>query len=97
MRDYLIALNLAQLEMAQMNNTAYSSLPVSNTATLTDEPSFPGYDIQRITSAETTGAPNGVKYMRIDFKIDYAGGSFTNPLVWLVTYREDHITFGEGI
>lgn len=97
MRDYLIALNLAQLEMAQMNNTAYSTLPVSNTATLAQEASFPGFDIQRIVSAETTGSPNGVKYKRIDFKIDYHGGSFTNPLVWLVTYREDHITFGDGI
>src|SRR3989338_312905 len=70
MRDFLVALDLARLKMAEMNNTAYASLPVGTTA-LADDPSFPGFDIQRAVSLVNTGAPNSVTIRRIDIRIDY--------------------------
>ncbi len=97
MRDYLTALNLARLKMSIVNNTDYASMVASTSTTLPAEASFPGFITQRVVSAETTGAPNGVKYKRIDIKVDYTGGTFTNPIIWLITYRESNITFGDGI
>ena len=95
MRDYLTALNLARLKMALANNTDYTTLGAATT-TLAQEASFTGFDVQRIVGSEVTGAPYGVKIKKIDIKVDYVGGSFANPLVWLTTYREDHVTFGDG-
>lgn len=95
MRDFFVALDLARLKMAEMNNTAYASLPVGTT-TLADDPSFPGFDIQRVITLVNTGAPNPVTLRQINIKIDYAGGTFSSPLVQLSTYRQSNTTFGDG-
>ena len=93
MRDYLIALNLARIKMAIQNNTAYASLPAAGT--LPAEASLTGFISQiRYGTIITSGVYN-LKPVFID--TDYVGGSFANPIVTLVTYREDHVTFGDGI
>ena len=96
MRDFLVALDLARVKMAEMNNTAYASLTVGTT-TLADDASFPGFDIQRVITLVNTGAPNPVTIRQIDIKIDYAGGTFSNPLIKLSAYRQSNTTFGDGI
>ncbi len=96
MRDFLEALDLARLKMAEMNNTTYASLPVGTT-TLTGEPSFPGLALQRVVTLVNTGAPNPVTLRRIDIKVDHTGGTFANPLIQLTTYRESNTTFGDGV
>ncbi len=93
MRDFLVASNLARLKMAQMNNTAYSSLPVGTT-TLPVEPSFPGFAAQRVISAVATSGPSSLRQIKI--LLDYNGGAFSSPLVQLITYRQSNTTFGDG-
>ena len=95
MRDFLVALDLARLKIAESNNTAYASLPVGTTS-LADDPSFSGFDLQRVISLVNTGAPNPVTIRQIDISVDYAGGTFLNPLVKLTTYRQSNTTFGDG-
>ena len=93
MRDYLIAANLAKLKMAVQNNTAYASLPAAGT--LPAEASLGGFISQiRYGTIITSGVDN-LKPVFID--VDYTGGSFANPVVTLVSYREDHVTFGDGV
>ena len=97
MRDYLIALNLARLQMARTNNIDYATLTASTNTTLPQEANFLGFDVRRAVGAETTGAPNGVKIKEVDIIVDYVGGDFTtSPLIKLVTYRENNVTFGDG-
>lgn len=93
-RDLVIAANLAELKMAEMNNLPYASLPVG-TVTLPVDPSFPGYQMQRIvTNVATSG---GVSVRQIDVRVTRTGGSFAQPLARLLTYRQSVTTFGDGV
>ena len=94
LRDFTIAYNLGRLKMAQMNLTAYASIPVG-TFDYPNEPSFPGYKVRRITSTvtETTIAGKGLVGVRqIDMRVDRSSGNFSKPLVKLITYRQSHVT-----
>ena len=93
MRDFLVANNLAKLKMTQMNNTAFSLLPVSTT-TLPVESSFPGFAAQRVISTVSTSGTSSLR--QINILVDYSGGSFSSPLVKLITYRQSNTTFGDG-
>ena len=94
MRDFLIASNLAKLKMAEMNNTTYASLP-AGTTTLPAEPSFSGFAVQRVISTIATSGT--ITLRQINVLVDYTGGSFSNPLVQLITYRQSSTTFGDGV
>ena len=101
MRDYLVALNLARIQMAKDNNTNYATLRGASVPPFWTDlgsesgGSFPGFILRRYIQSETTGA-TGVKIMQVDIKVDYAGGTFANPIVWLITYHKDHVFFGPG-
>ncbi len=91
MRDFLIASNLAKLKMAEMNNKVY---PTPGTTTPSSEASFPGFIFRQVaTNAATSG---GSSLCQIQTDVDYSGGSFANPLVRLITYRQSNTTFGDG-
>lgn len=92
MRDFLIASNLAKLKMAQMNNTVY---PATGTTTPSAEASFPGFIFRQVVTNVATSGASSVRQIQID--VDYSGGSFANPLVRLMTYRQSNTTFGDGV
>lgn len=96
-KDYLTALYLAKLKLAEANNASFASLD-PGVVTLDDEASFPGFDIQRTVSDVSTATVGGqsisLRQVRID--VDNAGGSSASPLVRLVTYRQSQTTFGDG-
>lgn len=93
LRDMQIALNLAKLKMAEMNNTAYASLPVGTT-TLASDSTFPGFMFQRVITSVATSGTNSLR--QIDINVALTTGSFASPLVKLTTYRESDTTFGDG-
>lgn len=93
LRDFLTAQHLAKQKMAEMNNTAYASLPVG-TAALPGEASFPAFQFQRVISnVATSGA---VSVRQVEIMVDTTTGSFSPPLVQLITYRQSDTTFGNG-
>ncbi len=92
-RDQLIALYLGQKAMAQINNTAYTSLPVGTT-TLTGDPLFTGFQTRRVITAVSGGGT--VTLRKIELRVARAGGSFAQALVSLTTYRQSNTTFGNG-
>src|SRR3990167_3690659 len=92
MRDFLIASNLAELKMAQMNNTAY---PATGTTTPSAEASFPGFIFQQVVTSVATSGGSSVRQIQMD--VDYSGSSFTSPLVRLITYRQSNTPFGDGV
>ena len=91
MRDFLMASNLARLKMAQMNNTAY---PAVGTTAPAAEGSFPGFIFQQVVTGVATSGLSSVR--QVEIRVDKSGGSFTNPLVSLITYRQSDTTFGDG-
>ena len=91
MQDFLIASNLARLKMAVMNNTAYPS--VGTTAPST-EASFPGFIFRQAVTDVAASGGSSLRQIQID--VDYSGGSFDNPIVRLITYRQSNTTFGDG-
>ena len=95
-RDYLIAMDLGEQKMAEMNNAAFVTLPPGTTNFL--EASFPGFGIRRVITDETSSAVGGftITLRRIEMLVDYAGGTFANPLVRLITFRHSHTSFGNG-
>lgn len=91
-RDYLVAMNIARLKMSEVRSEAY---PATGTTTLTAEASFPGYMIQRVV---TNVVSNGARSVRqVEINVARTGGSFSSPLVRLVTQLTSVATFGDGI
>ena len=90
-RNMLIALNLAKLQMALINNAAYPAV-VSETAQTADT-AFPDFiPTKEVVSVDTSGG-NSIREIRI--RVRY--GSSSGPvLVVLYAYRSDIITFGNG-
>ncbi len=93
-RDLVIAANLVELKMAQMNNTAFASIPTGN-VTLASEASFPGFQIQRRVSNVTSRG--GFTLRLVDIRVRRVGGSFNQPLARALTYRQSAVTFGDGV
>ncbi len=91
MRDFLIASNLSRLKIAQMNNAAY---PAVGTTTPSAEASFPGFIFRQVVTSVAASGGSSVRQVQLD--VDYTGGSFSNPLVRLITYRQSDTTFGNG-
>ena len=93
-RDAVVAYNLARLKMAEADMANFSTLALGNTA-LAGEPSFPGYAARREVS-EVASVEGPILLWRVDIVIDYAGGTFAQPLARLVTYRHNLVRFGDG-
>lgn len=94
-RDFLIAMNLARLEMAVTENQPSSSL-AAGTYDYPSEANFPGFKIRRIITllTQTTMPDSTVNTLwQVDMIADYATGNFSAPLFKLITYRQNHATF----
>ena len=90
-RNYVIALNLAKMQMAMMNNAAYPA--VAAEAALTADVTFPNFiPTQEVVSVAVSGG-DSIREVRIRIREGSVTGSV---LVLLYTYRSNIITFGNG-
>ena len=100
MRDFLIAMNLAQEWQADANNTDFDAL--SNTIGV----GLQGFHIKMIVDIASSTPINDPEYpggsytvalKMIDIRVILTGGNFDSPLARLVTYRVNHAQFGNGV
>ncbi len=90
-RNYLIALNLGNRQMALMNNAAYPAV-AAETAQSADA-AFPNFiPTQEVASISTSGVYS-IRQITIRIRKGSAAGAV---LLRLDTYRSDLITFGTG-
>jgi type II secretory pathway pseudopilin PulG len=91
MRDTYIALNLAKLQMAKMNNAAY---PAAGTTNPTSAESFTDFGYTQVVTEIFTSGGNSVREIYLD--VTRAG----EVLVRLYTYRTNAVNgttgFGNG-
>ena len=97
-RDYVIALNLARLQMEKASATSIGGAEWGSR--LFNDPLFPGMLGQQTVTALRTNASPSATLFQIDEEVGYgpAGGPYNpaNRLVILSTYRESRVVFGDG-
>lgn len=91
-RDYLVAMNIARMKMGEIRAGSYPSV---GTATLAAESAFPGYMSQRVVTDVVSSGGLSVRQVQVD--VARSGGSFSSPIVSLITYLTSVTTFGDGL
>ncbi len=94
-REYLIALNIAKLEMAKINIGAFPGVDGAEVA-LTADPDFPSFIPTRfVTSVATSIGPpaRAINLITVQVRRNSLTGSV---LIRLDTYRTDLVSFGNG-
>lgn len=91
-RDHLIALHLAKVQMAVMNEGAFPAVA----DTFPTDAAFGGYILRQRVTAVSGVSPNRLR--QIEMTVTRTGGSYdSGALVKLFTYRQETTTFGNGL
>ena len=92
-RNYLIALNLAKIEMAKLNIGAFPAVDGAETA-LTADAAYPSFIPTRFVTSVAVSGSNNLRLITVRVRLLSVTGSV---LVRLDTYRTDLVSFGDGV
>ena len=90
----LDAVNQARLELSKIDNMSYDEL-WEGTRELEADPDFPGLTAEATIQEITSEKGNVLKEVRVQV-VSYEGGSAIDP-VEVVTYRQSHLSYGDGV
>ncbi len=91
-RNYMIALNIAKREMAEINLGAYPAVDGAETA-LTADADFPSFIPTRFVTSVAISGSNSIRLITVRVRLNSVSGT---QLIRLDTYRTDLVSFGNG-